>query len=87
MVDRPVRITFAEMRDSGVRGILVYCTDYRCSHSTALMADHWPGDVRLSDIEPRFVCKAEASATPMYDPTSIGIFRDRSVAWDTDDAS
>jgi hypothetical protein len=36
MVDRPVKITFAEMRDSGVRGILVYCTDYRCSNSMAL---------------------------------------------------
>jgi hypothetical protein len=47
----PVKITFAEMRDSGVRGILVYCTDYRCSNSMALMADHWPDDVKLSDIE------------------------------------
>jgi hypothetical protein len=56
MVERPVKITFAEMRDSGVRGILVYCTDYRRSHSTALMADHWPGNVRLSDIEPLFAC-------------------------------
>jgi hypothetical protein len=58
MVDRPVKITFAEMRDSGVRGILVYCSDYRCSHSIALMADHWPDDLRLSDIEPQFVCEA-----------------------------
>ena len=41
-----------------MRGILVYCTDYRCSNSMALMADYWPGDVRLSDIEPRFVCSA-----------------------------
>ena len=56
MADRSVKITFAEMRDSSVRGILVYYSDYRCSHSKALMADHWPGDLRLSDIEPRFVC-------------------------------
>jgi hypothetical protein len=56
MVDRPVKITFAERRDSGVRGILVYCRDYRCTHSTAVMADQWPADLRLSDIEPRFVC-------------------------------
>jgi hypothetical protein len=33
MPDRPVKITFAQMRNSGVRGILVYCCDYRCSHS------------------------------------------------------
>jgi hypothetical protein len=46
MVERPVKITFAEMRDSGVRGIVVYCSDYRCSHSMALMADHWPGRSR-----------------------------------------
>ena len=56
MVDRPVTITFGEMRDSGVRGILVYGSDYRYSNSMALMADHWPADMRLSDIEPHFVC-------------------------------
>jgi len=37
--DRPQKITFAEMRDMGVRGILVYCADYRCSHSIAISAD------------------------------------------------
>jgi hypothetical protein len=31
------------MRDIGVRGVLIYCADYRCLHSVA-MAD----DVRLS---------------------------------------
>jgi hypothetical protein len=56
---RPQKITFGEMRgDRGVRGILVYCADYRCSHSVTLSADGWPDDVRLSDIEPRFVCAA-----------------------------
>jgi hypothetical protein len=29
------KITFGEMRDMGVRGILIYCADYRCSHSIA----------------------------------------------------
>ena len=57
-MDRPQKITFAQMRDSGVRGILVYCSDYKCSHSSALSADRWADDLRLSDIEPRFVCKA-----------------------------
>jgi hypothetical protein len=56
MADRPVKITFAAMRASGVRGILVYCSDYRCSHSTAVSGDPWPDEIRLSDIEPRFVC-------------------------------
>jgi hypothetical protein len=35
MPDRPTKITFGEMRDMGVRGILVYCADYRCSLSIA----------------------------------------------------
>jgi len=56
MSDRPQKITFAEMRDMGVRGILVYCSDYTCSHSIATGADRWPDDLRLSDIEDRFAC-------------------------------
>ena len=38
MVDRPQKITFGELRDMGVRGVLVYCADYRCSHSIAARA-------------------------------------------------
>jgi hypothetical protein len=52
------KITFAEMRSAGVRGILVYCSDYHCSHWTILDADRWHDDVRLSDIEPLFTCQA-----------------------------
>jgi hypothetical protein len=58
MRERPQKITFAEMRDMGVRGVLIYCADYRCSHSIALMADQWADDLRLSDIEDRFTCTA-----------------------------
>jgi hypothetical protein len=42
MTDRPTKITFAEMRDMGVRGVLVDCADYTCSHSVSfgpLIAD------------------------------------------------
>ena len=46
------------MRSAGVRGVLIYCSDYRCSHHIAITADQWSDDVRLSDIEPRFVCTA-----------------------------
>ena len=35
-----------------------YCCDYKCSHLRAISGDAWPDDVRLSDIEPRFVCTA-----------------------------
>jgi hypothetical protein len=51
---RPPKITFGEMREMGLRGVLVYC---HCGHHVALDADRWPDDVRLSDIEPRFVCQ------------------------------
>ena len=54
-MDRPQKITFAEMRDIGVRVLLVYCADYRCSHSIAISADEWPDDMRLSDIEARAI--------------------------------
>jgi hypothetical protein len=59
-MSEPVRpkITFGEMRASGVRDLLIYCSDFRCSHWTAISADRWPDDVRLSDIEPRFTCQA-----------------------------
>jgi hypothetical protein len=67
---RPTKITFAEMRTAGVprkiatryrpsgRGVLIYCSDYKCSHSAAISAVEWPDHVRLSDLEARFVCKA-----------------------------
>jgi hypothetical protein len=51
---RQEKITFGEMRAFGVRGLLIYCSDYKCSHSTTMSADRWPDDVRLSDIEPLF---------------------------------
>jgi len=57
-VNRPQKITLGEMREMGVRGLLVYCSDYHCSHSTAISADRWPDHVRLSDLEPLFVCQA-----------------------------
>jgi hypothetical protein len=51
------KITLGEMRASGVRGLLVYCSDFQCSHWTAISGDGWPDEVRLSDIEPRFTCQ------------------------------
>jgi hypothetical protein len=55
---RPKKITFAELRAAGVRWVLVYCSDHKCSHWTTISAEQWPDDVRLSDIEPRFTCQA-----------------------------
>jgi hypothetical protein len=68
---RPQKITVGEMSSTGVRGILIYCADYKCSHSIAISADPWPDHVRLSDLEPRFVCKAcchkGADVGPLFD--------------------
>ena len=55
-MERPTKITFGEMREMSVRGLLIYCADHRCSHSIAISGDAWPDDARLSDIEARFVC-------------------------------
>jgi hypothetical protein len=30
--------------------LLVYCSDFRCSHLVATSADQWPDDLRLSDL-------------------------------------
>lgn len=73
MVESP-KITLSEMRESGVRGLLVYCSDFKCSHWVRLSAedcDRWLNDVRLSDLEPLFVCIAcgqrGAEARPDFD--------------------
>ena len=68
------------MRSSGVRSVLVYCSDYRCSHYIAISGDRWPDDVRLSDLEPRFICSAcgrrGADVRPDFDWD-----KDRALGW------
>ena len=70
------KITFGDIRESGVRGVLIYCSDYRCSHHIAITADQWGDDVRLSDIEPRFICSAcgrrGADIRPDFPPAKMG---------------
>jgi hypothetical protein len=65
------KITFAEIRAAGVLGLLIYCSDYRCSHSVAISGDRWSDDVRLSDIEPLFTCptcgRKGADVRPNFD--------------------
>ena len=59
-MQRPQKITLGEMRETGVRDLIVFCQDYKCSHNIKLepvMVDQWPDGLRLSDLEPRFVCK------------------------------
>jgi hypothetical protein len=67
---RQQKITFGEMRAAGARGVTVFCTDHKCSHSVTLDADCWPDSLRLSDVEERFVCRAcgkrGADIRPIY---------------------
>ena len=69
-------ITFGEMRSSGVRDVLIYCRDHRCSHHITVNADRWPDDMRLSDVEPGFVCSVcghhGADVRPSYPQASMG---------------
>jgi hypothetical protein len=74
---RPQKITLAEMRAANVHGLLlIYCSDYHCSHWTAISGDKWPDDVRLSDLEPKFVCSAcgkrGADVRPDFPPAKMG---------------
>ena len=72
-------ITFGEMRSMGVRGVLIYCADYQCGYSVALLADRWTDDVRLSDVEPHLVCSAcgkrGADVRPNFDRNAKGPIR------------
>jgi hypothetical protein len=57
-----VKITLGETRETGVRDPIVFCADYKCSHNIKLapaVVDQWPDDLRLSDLEPRFVCRLQ----------------------------
>ena len=39
MTSTPQKITFGEMRESGVRDVSIYCRDHRCSHHVETNAD------------------------------------------------
>ena len=59
------------MRQSGVRSVAIYCSDYRCSHSTTALADGWPDDMRLSDIEIVSFARLAGAAVLMCGPCSV----------------
>jgi hypothetical protein len=73
---RSQKLTFGEMRETGVSRVIVFCSDYRCSHSTRLSANRWTGHLGLSDIEPQFVCqecgKRGADVRPLFEQARVG---------------
>ena len=84
MTTHPQKITFGEMRESGVRDLLIYCRDHQCSE---INADRWPDHVSLSDIELKFTCtkcvkhgadvQAEVCAWPNWERGKGGHTRQR----------
>jgi hypothetical protein len=76
MTTYPTKITFGQMRASGVRDIDIHCRDHRCSHHVETNADGWPDHVRLSDIEPSFACtacgKRGAEVRPKFSSARMG---------------
>ena len=51
------KIPLEAIRSLGVRSLLVYCGNaMHCHHQASINADRWPDQLRLSDLEPRFVC-------------------------------
>jgi hypothetical protein len=81
LADRPQGITFGEMRDMGVRGVLVYCADHKCSHSVAVSADQRGGGCRTSSRGSSV--RAAASVARRFARTSTGIDRPSRRRWDT----
>ncbi len=73
-VTRPQKITFREMRASGVGGD---CADYKCGHRIVVNADQWFDETQLSDLEDRFVCMVCGQRGP--DVGSSSVFVQRSI--------
>ena len=76
-MQRQQKITLGEMRsDNGPRRLIVYCSDFKCSHSVVIDAAQWGDDVRLSDLEPKFTCKAcgrrGADVRPLFKKAAMG---------------
>ena len=73
---RQQKITFGEMRASGVSRVIVHCGDYKCGHSVTMYPALWPDNVRLSDLEERFVCTISghrgADVRPLFEPARMG---------------
>ena len=58
-MQRQQKITLGEMRSgNGPRRLLVYCSDHKCPLRGRSMPLPGVMRIRLSDLEPKFTCKA-----------------------------
>ena len=64
MVTYPQKITFGEMRESGVRDVLIFCRDHRCSHNVEVNADGWADDVAYPTSSRGLSAHTAANAVP-----------------------
>jgi hypothetical protein len=72
------KITLGEMRSSGVSGLLVYCADYKCSHTIkleAVVVDRWEiesGSPTSSPASSASAAALEADIRPNFAPARMG---------------
>ncbi len=59
---REPKITLGDMRASGVRAVLIYCADHKCSHSIAKTALPMASAGRFSPLGPLGICPAPFDA-------------------------
>jgi len=69
---RDLKITLGEMRSlNGPRWLIVYCSDFKCSHSVVIDAAQW-----AVHLEPKFTCKAcgrhGADVRPLFEKARMG---------------
>jgi hypothetical protein len=55
------------------RGLLIYCSDYQCSHWTAISGDPWPDEVRLIEGFSHFVTSVTAPIASGWSGCRVGL--------------
>jgi hypothetical protein len=77
---RPQKITLAEMRTAGVRSLLLYSSDFRCSHWTAISGDRRPDDAACPIWSRGLPARPVAGAARVSDQISVGKCRGAELA-------
>jgi hypothetical protein len=72
---RQQKITLGEMRESGPTRLIVL-RPLKCAHSVVISSERWPDHVRLSDLEPKFICQVcghrGADIRPLFETAVYG---------------
>ena len=73
--DHPQKITFGEMRASGVRDVLVYCRDHHCSHHIRISATSGRITSGYPTSRTGSCAKSAASVARISDRTDVLVYR------------